>query len=217
MKSFIMISFLLLIYLSISCSQNELKGIVIDGVTKKPLDDVSVTLIGTQISGVTNSEGEFNIQFAQTNENVENQNEAFEIFWQKFSKAVINKQKDKVISFTHFPFYSDYGFLDQQKFSNNYDWLFDNQMIKGIMNAQIGKVIDISEDESVSLLKIEKDVALKILNYLKLSSDQDLYHFKFNWVEETEYKYLQIWCDLIFIQFENTYKLVSDQNPWLGF
>lgn len=52
---------LILIFLSISCSPDELKGIVIDGITKKPLDNVSVTLVGTQILGVTNSEREFNI------------------------------------------------------------------------------------------------------------------------------------------------------------
>lgn len=61
MKFFIMIFSLILLVLSISCSKNELKGIVIDGITKEPVDNVSVTLIGTQISGVTNSKGEFNL------------------------------------------------------------------------------------------------------------------------------------------------------------
>ena len=154
---------------------------------------------------------------ALNNELSQNQNN-FLAFWSGFKDAVLKRQKNKMISLTHFPFYSQYGsFLNQKEFTNDFDWIFDNQMIKGIMNAQIGKVIDISEDESVSLLKIEKDVALKILNYLKLSSDQDLYHFKFNWVEETEYKYLQIWCDLIFIHIGSTYKLVSNHSPWLGF
>jgi len=142
----------------------------------------------------------------------------FSTFWQDFKDAVLKKQKNKVISYTHFPFYSRYGsFLKQKEFSDNYDWIFDNPMMKGIMYAQIGKAVEIIEDESISLLKIEKEVALKILNHLNLSSDQDLYHFKFEWVEQTEYKYLQLWCHLIFIQVGSTYKLVSNHSPWLGF
>ncbi|MBV6421626.1 MAG: hypothetical protein DAHOPDDO_02907 [Ignavibacteriaceae bacterium] len=153
----------------------------------------------------------------QTSENVENQNEGFEIFWQKFSKAVINKQKDKVISFTYFPFYSDYGFLDQQKFSNNYDWLFDENMIKGIKNAKIDQLVSIGENESVELIRLNTEDSNKILKFLKLSVGRVIYYFKYHWVEETSDKYLELWNDLVFIQFENTFKLVSDQNPWISF
>jgi len=208
---------LIFIYQSISCSQNELNGIVIDGITKKPVDSFSVTLLETKKSGVTNSKGEFNIQLAQTNETVKYQNEGFEIFWQNFSKAVINKQKAKVISYTHFPFYSDYGFLDQQSFSNNYDWLFDMKMIKGIKNAKVDKMINVGEDESIELIKLNKKDAKKILDYLNLPLGRVIYYFKYQWVEESSDKYLELWNDLIFIQFENTFKLVSDQNPWISF
>ncbi|MBV6421623.1 MAG: hypothetical protein DAHOPDDO_02904 [Ignavibacteriaceae bacterium] len=154
------------------------------------------------------------VQFAQTNRTVKSQNEDFEIFWQKFSKAVINKQKDKVISLTHFPFYSDYGYLDKQRFSKNFDWLFDEDMIKGIKNSKIDQLVSIGENESVELNRLNTEDANKILKFLKLSLGRSIYYFKYHWVEETTDQYLELWNNLIFIQFEDTFKLVSDQDPW---
>ena len=52
---------MIMLFLSISCSKNELRGTVSDGITKKPINNVSVTLVGTELSSVTNSEGKYEI------------------------------------------------------------------------------------------------------------------------------------------------------------
>ncbi len=159
-----------------------------------------------------------NMVYAQDIKPINNSDESFKLFWSSFKKAVINNQKDKVIGYTNFPFYSEYGNMrDKKSFAKDYGFLFYKEIVNGIKIAQVDKEIKTNDDGAVSLKKLEDKITHKINNFLGLPKTSEVYLLTVEWIAGRPEKYLETWANLVFIKIGNEFKLVSSNDPYLGF
>jgi hypothetical protein len=106
---------------------------------------------------------------------------------------------------------------DKKSFAKDYEFLFYKEMVNGIKIAQVDKEIKTNDDGAVSLKKLEDKITHKINNFLGLPKTSEVYLLTVEWIAGRPERYLETWANLVFIKIGNEFKLVSSNDPYLGF
>lgn len=142
-------------------------------------------------------------------------NNNFISFWNSFKDAVIKKNKDRVLSYTYFPFFSSMGdFYNQEKFAQNFEWIFTKEIVTGMKKAKLNKTINFSNDGVSELSKLDENASSQILAKLKLPKNIAVFHFYCSWKLEGKSS-VEEWSDLYFVKLKGSFKLVANGDPRL--